>query len=122
KSDEQTKADSKADEGKQDQTGKAGTKQGQAKEGQGGANPGAGKGKGQQAKAGAKPGDPKAPQDMEKLAELEQQLSKEAAALAEKLEKLAGKDTRLGHNAGRKANQAAGQMGAAAQSLRQGNF
>src|SRR5260221_3626510 len=58
---------------------------------------------------------------MQKMGELERQLSKAGAALAEKLEKPATKDMRLGHNAARKAAQAAGQMGAAAQSLRQGN-
>jgi hypothetical protein len=56
------------------------------------------------------------------MAELEAELSKQAENLAEKLEKLAVKDMRLGHNAARKAAQAAGQMGAASQSLRQGNL
>ena len=101
-----------------------------------GANPGSGK-KGEEAKSDPKPeeekkgdeakADPKSGEEKEKptpdkLAESENQLSKETAALAEKLQKLAGKDIRLGHNAARKAAQAAGQMGAAAQSLRQGNF
>ena len=55
------------------------------------------------------------------MAEMQEQLSREAAALAEKLEKLAGKDVRLGHNASKRAGQAAGQMAAAARALRQGN-
>ena len=57
---------------------------------------------------------------MAELAEQEGQLSKEAAAMAEKLEKLAGKDTRLGHNASKRMSQASGQMAAAGAALRQG--
>jgi hypothetical protein len=51
---------------------------------------------------------------------LEEQLSREAAALAEKLAQLAGKDARVGQNAGQSMGQAAAQMAAAAQALRQG--
>src|SRR5205085_5271501 len=94
--------------------------QGQAKEGKEG-NAGAKAGGGKEAKAEAQPGEGKENQDLEKIAELENELSKEAAALAQELEKLAAKDSRLSHNAARKASQAAGQMGAAAQALRQGN-
>ncbi len=121
--DKGAQADDKQGEGKDGQ-GKAGTKQGEGKKGQQANKPGAkpGEGKaGQGANPEAKPGDQKEDLNMEKMAELESELSKEAAALAEKLEKLANKDMRLGHNAARKAAQAAGQMGAAAQSLRQGN-
>ena len=37
------------------------------------------------------------------MAEQEQKLSKQTSDLAEKLQRLAGKDKRLGHNAGQKA-------------------
>jgi len=47
-------------------------------------------------------------------------LSQEAAALAEKLERLASHDQRLGHNAGQNASQAAQHMAAAAQAMKQG--
>ena len=56
------------------------------------------------------------------LAEKENQLSQEAAALGEKLEALAGKDVRLGHNAGKPMSRAAAKMGAAAQALKEGRF
>jgi len=56
------------------------------------------------------------------LAEKESQLSQEAAALAEKLEALAGKDVRLGHNAGKPMSRAAAKMGAATQALKEGRF
>jgi hypothetical protein len=114
----------KAGQGKGGQQAQPGEKPGDAKANQqtkgGGRQPGGGK-KGQQAHAEAQPGEPQESEGLEKLAELENELSKEAAALAEQLEKLAIKDTRLGHNAAKKAAQAAGQMGAAAQALRQGN-
>ena len=49
-------------------------------------------------------------------------MSKEAAALAERLQRLAGKDARLGHNLGNNAGQAAARMAAAAQAMKQGGF
>jgi hypothetical protein len=80
----------------------AGEKESESKKGQAGANG--------QANA-----------DAQALAQMEEQLSREAAALAEKLAKLEGKDARLGHNAGQSMGQAAAQMAAAARALRQGN-
>jgi hypothetical protein len=59
--------------------------------------------------------------DLAELAKQEEQLEKEAAALAEKLGKLAGKDTRLGHNATKAMNEAPPRMKAAAQAWRMGN-
>jgi hypothetical protein len=56
------------------------------------------------------------------LAAKEEELSREAAALAERLRRLAGKDSRLGHGAGQAAGQAATRMAAAGQALRQGSF
>ncbi len=101
-----------------DQTGQPAEKGSQGSEG---AKAGSEAGAKEDPKAQGKTAENKENLNMEKMAELESELSKEAAALAEKLEKLANKDMRLGHNAARKAAQAAGQMGAAAQSLRQGN-
>jgi len=57
----------------------------------------------------------------EELAQQQDQLSKEAAALAERLAKLAGKDVRLGHNVTRTMNSAPPRMSSAAQALRSGN-
>lgn len=79
-------------------------------------------GKGGESKADSEPQDGPPSSGLPQMAEMQEQLSREAAALAEKLEKLAGKDTRLGHNAGQKAGQAAGQMATAARAFRQGNF
>lgn len=55
------------------------------------------------------------------IADKEQQLSKEAALLAERLQRLAGKDQRVGHNLGNNAARAAAKMAAAGQALGQGN-
>ncbi len=63
------------------------------------------------------------PKDPAEMAVKEEQLSKETAALAEKLQRLAGKDTRLGHNApGKAAARAAAKMAAAGQAMAQGRF
>lgn len=116
-------AASSSDSEKQNQESKAAAKAGDQKGNQQAktaGEPGEGK-SGQDAKAEAKPGDGNGDGEMEKLAEMEGQLSKEAETLAEKLQKLAGKDTRLGHNAGTRAGQAASKMAAAAKALRQGN-
>jgi hypothetical protein len=107
-----------------------------AKQGEGeGKKPGKGKGKDKQGQGQGKqpgegePGEPEEapPDDQEnkdpvQMAEKQNQLSKEAAALAEKLQRLAGKDRRVGHGTGQNARQAAGKMEAAAESLKQGNF
>jgi hypothetical protein len=105
------------EEGKEGKEGKQGKQGQQGKEGQPGSQ---GKG-GKEGKAGSAPGQDKAGQELEQMAEQETELSQEAAAMAEKLERLAGKDTRLGHNAGQRMSQAAGQMAGAAQALHQGN-
>lgn len=62
------------------------------------------------------------PQKPAQLAEKENELSKEAAALAEKLKRLAGKDTRVGHNAGGNAGRASSKMAEAAKAVKQGGF
>jgi hypothetical protein len=54
------------------------------------------------------------------IAEKEDQLSKEAATLAERLQRIGGKDKRLGHNAGNAANRAAEKMAAAGKAMTQG--
>jgi hypothetical protein len=93
--------------------------EGKGKQGQGqGKQPGEGK-QGEQEEA---PVDDQEKKDSVQMAEKQNQLSKEAAALAEKLQRLAGKDRRVGHNTGQNARQAAGKMEAAAESLKEGNF
>ena len=47
-------------------------------------------------------------------------MSKEAAALANLLQRLAGKDKRLGHNLGAGAGRASAKMAAAGQAMKQG--
>lgn len=49
-------------------------------------------------------------------------MSQEAAALAEQLKRLAGKDKRVGHNLGAGAGRAAAKMAAASQAMGQGLF
>ena len=49
-------------------------------------------------------------------------MSKEAADLAERLQRLAGSDKRLGHNLGNGAGRAATKMAAAGKAMGQGNF
>jgi hypothetical protein len=56
------------------------------------------------------------------MAGKESQLSKAAVELAEKLKRLAGKDSRVGHNAGRNATRASANLSAAGQALSQGSF
>lgn len=84
-------------------------------------------------KPGEKPGDDSkekedknspepAQEDALALAEKQSELSKEASDLAQKLDRLAGKDKRLGHNAAAGMKQAAGQMRAAAQAMQAGNM
>ena len=122
---QQASANGKPGEGKESQQAKAGDKsdsEQQSAQAKSGSQPGQGKGKGEQGEqAEQKPGDGAGAGDMEKLAEMQEQLSKEAAALSDKLEKLAGKDTRLGHNTSQRASQASGKMAAAAKAMRQGN-
>jgi len=61
-------------------------------------------------------------QSPQQLAENEMRLSAEAGQLAEKLRRLAGKNSRLGHNAGNNANRAASSMASAGQAMGQGNL
>ncbi len=61
------------------------------------------------------------PQTPEELAQLEEELSQEAKALVEMLERLAGKGRRVGHNVAVSANKAAEHMEGAAEALKQGN-
>ena len=63
--------------------------------------------------------DAKSPEKMEAK---ETELSKEAAALAERLQRLAGKDTRVGHNAGKNAARASAKMASAAKAMGNGGF
>ena len=100
-------------------------------QGQGqGEGQGQGQGEGQNKGQGQNPQENKATADNqgqdkpspEQIAQQEQQLSKEAAALAERLQRLAGNDKRLGHNLGNGANRAAAKMAAAGQAVKQGNF
>jgi len=76
----------------------------------------------------AKNGDPKdgepksAPKEAEKLAEKENELSKETTALAEKLARMEGKDSRLGHGAAKKVGNAAAKMAEAAQAAGKGKM
>ena len=85
-----------------------------------GAGQGEGNGEGQNdATADNQTQPPEAPTQ---IAEKEDQLSKEAAALAERLQRLTGNDKRLGHNPGNGAARAAGKMAAAGQAMTQGKF
>ena len=101
-----------------------------ARDGQSGApKPGRGKGQGQgqgngepgASQNGAEPPPSDTPKP-DQLAEKENELSREAAALAARLQRLAGKDSRLGHNAGSGASRAASKIAAAAQAMKQGSF
>jgi len=56
------------------------------------------------------------------MAEKQNGLSEEARRLAEKLQRMAGRNSRLGHNAGNDASQAASKMAAAGQAMGQGNL
>ena len=84
-----------------------------------GSSPGESSAAENQDKSDAEPGEPQNPA---RLAEKENELSEQAAALAERLQRLAGKDRRLGHNAGNQAGRAAARMAAAGQAIKQGVF
>lgn len=60
------------------------------------------------------------PEKPAEMAQKEEELSKEAADLAEKLNRMAGKDKRVGHNLGHKAGNAAAKLTAATRALGQG--
>ena len=122
-------ADSKSlEQSKQDQAQAKGQGQGQ------GQGEGQGQGKGQGQNTGDNQNDsnsePQAqeqaqdsqsqPQSPSQIAQKEDQLSKEAAALAERLKRLAGNDKRVGHNAGNGAGRAAVKMAAAGKAMAQG--
>ena len=124
-----------AGSGKGEGEGQSG-KQGQAKNGkaekgktgQGKKGPGKGgqgkQGEGQEGVAQDGKGDPDskpaAPKDLPALAPKQEQMSAEARALAERIQRLAGKGSRLGHGAGQRVGEAAGKMAQAAQSMRSG--
>ena len=95
-----------------------------------------GKGKGQGTKPGDGSGQPSTQKNGERsetaenpaesdtpqeLAEKQVELSAEARALGELLQRLAGQGTRVGHNLVRSANKAAEHMEGAARALKQGN-
>jgi hypothetical protein len=64
---------------------------------------------------------PAAAQDSpQQIAQKEEQLSQAAAELAQRLQRAAGSDKRLGHNLGNGANRAAAQMAAAGKAMTQG--
>ena len=67
------------------------------------------------------PTDPTELDTPEELAQKQEELSAEAKALGEILQRLAGKGTRVGHNLARSANKAAEHMEGAAMALKQGN-
>ena len=99
--------------------GKAGQgKKGPAKEGQGK------QGEGKEGVAQDGKGDPESkpadPKDLAALAPKQEQMSAEARALAERIQRLAGKGSRLGHGAGQRVGDAAGKMAQAAQAMRSG--
>jgi hypothetical protein len=56
----------------------------------------------------------------QQIAQKEDQLSQAAADLAQRLQRAAGNDKRLGHNLGNGGNRAAGQMAAAGKAMKQG--
>ncbi len=88
---------------------------------------GQGQGQGQEQGNGDEPSDStadaqaQAPQSPAQIAQKEDELSKEAAALAERLQRMAGKDKRLGHNPGSGAGRAAAKMAAAGQAMAAGS-
>ena len=61
------------------------------------------------------------PLPKDELAQREQELSKEAKALAEKLQRIAGKDARVGHGIPKEINEAGEKMGDAASAMSQGD-
>jgi hypothetical protein len=106
KSDKNAQAGKEGKEGAEnDKAGQEG-KDGKGKDGKDGKGKGNGKGNGE--------GDPK-------LAEQQKQLSKEAAALAEKLARMAGKDARVGHGPEKKMNEASAKMAGASAAAQQGD-
>ncbi len=66
--------------------------------------------------------DASAAPDAQQLAERENRLSEEAGHLAEMLQRLAGNNSRLGHNAGNNATRAASKMASAGKAMRQGQL
>ena len=56
------------------------------------------------------------------MAAKEQELSKEAQDLADKLQRLAGNDKRVGHNAGQNAKLGGQKIASASDELKKGNF
>jgi hypothetical protein len=118
---EKAKAGAKAGEKASDQAGskpgeKAGDKAAEKEQGEGGE-----KNPEDPAKAEQKENeDATNEQPPDEIAQKEQELSKEAKALAEKLERMAGKDSRLGHGIAKKVNEAGSKMGEAASAMSRG--
>jgi hypothetical protein len=131
--------------GKKGQAGKGKPKKGEGKGEKGGEGKGgkgeAAKKESDKAKAGAKPGekagepgeeksaeDPAKEESEEKpeeqpndeLAQKEEELSEDTKALAEKLERMAGKDNRIGHGVPKKVKEAGNKMGEAASAMSRG--
>ncbi len=132
---EASKPGQKGQKGQKGKNGKGskgqGGKGGEAKDAQGqGGQPGSGKAgdpektdveKSDGEKAG-QPEDAEPPaEELAKAAEQEEALSQEAAELVAKLERAAGKDTRLGHGLSKAMKNAAASMTSAAQSLKSGD-
>jgi hypothetical protein len=92
---------------------------GQAQANASGQGQGEGKSNDQNDSTGDKPG--QGAQSPAQIADQEQQLSKEAALLAERLQRMAGKGMRLGHNLGNGASRASTKMAADGQAMAQGN-
>jgi hypothetical protein len=78
----------------------------------------------QHAKAGQQNGQPGSDQaaDPEQIADRESEMSSKASELAKLLERLAGKDKRLGHRAGQNAGQAARSLATASEKLKEADF
>lgn len=97
------------EQAKNEAQGKPGEKPGE------GTKPGEGKGKGN---------DPKETPDAKELAKLapkQEEMSKEAKELSERIQRLTGKGSRLGKGAGQKMGEASAKMAQAAKAMRTGN-
>ena len=107
---------------------KAAAEKAAAEKAKGGSRPGdkAGEKQGENGKAGEQ-SEEKVPQEnqpeqlpKDELAQREAELSEEAKALAEKLQRMAGKDARIGHGIPREIEKAGEKMGDAASAMSQG--
>ncbi len=111
------KANAKAEAKAKEMAKAKGKGKGKAK----GQGKGQGQGEGQgQGQGQGQAGEPKE-ESLAKLAPQEEQLSRDAQKLAEKLNRLLGQGARSGQGAGKRLTEAAGKMKEAAQAMRQGN-